>query len=68
MLDSEDKDSSITNDSLLSNKSFPSLNIDERDSFLTADGGETTNSCELGTDNIDKVEKNLKKQIVKQKE
>jgi hypothetical protein len=61
LLDSEEKDSSITNDSLLSEKSFSSLNIDERDSFLTVYGGETTNSFELDINNVDKVENNLKK-------
>jgi hypothetical protein len=46
LLDSKEKDPPITNDSPLSEESFPSLDIDERDSFLTADGGESTNSCE----------------------
>jgi hypothetical protein len=55
MLDNEDKDSPITNDSPLSDESFPSSNIDERDLFFTADGGEITNSYELVTNNIDEV-------------
>jgi len=49
LLDSKENDFPITNDSPLSEESFPSLDIAERD-FLTADGGESTNTCESGTD------------------
>jgi len=51
-LDSGEKDSPITKDSPLSEESSPSLSIDDRDSFLTADGGES---------NVDEDENNKKR-------
>ncbi len=63
LFDSGEKDSPITKDSPLSEESSPSLSIDERDSFLTADGGESMNTCESGTDNVDEDENNKKKMM-----